>query len=223
MFKFKKLFFLLFWPLVLLFSLIFAFKIHVINCKVSGVNCNPELYQKLEVLKGESLFFVNLDKELANNEISTETILLQNYQKQFPATISLEFKEEKVAYQLNFEESIQFISEFGNILPSNQNVNNLPQVNWNSGPSDESHEKIIKILKSVNDSNLKIEKVTRLSDDEINIEIKDNPKIIIDEEAINSKVGILVTLLNSREIKEFGEPIKEIDLRFNLPVLRTTQ
>lgn len=223
MFKFKRLFFLLFWPIVLIFSLIFAFKINIIHCKVSENNCSQELYQKLEILKGESLFFVNLDKELANNEISTETILLKNYQKQFPATISLEFTEEKVAYQQISEETIIFISEFGNILPSNQNINDLPQVSWNSSKSDESHEKIMKILKSVTGSNLRIEKVTRLSDKEIHINIKDNPKIIIDEEAIDSKVAILDTILNSREIKEFGEPIREIDLRFNLPVLRTTQ
>ncbi|MBU0974693.1 hypothetical protein KKD03_03260 [Patescibacteria group bacterium] len=222
MLKLRKIFFLLFLPITL-FLLGFLFKINVINCQVSRINCKPELYQKLEVLKGKSLFFVNLDRELSKNDICTETILLQNFQKQFPGTILLEFSEEKVVYQLNFEESKLYISEFGNILPSSQNVNDLPEVSWNSKLSSESHAEILKILNSVNDSNLIIEKITRLSDKEIVIYIKDNPKIIIDEEVIDSKVGILVTLLNSREIKEYEEPIEEIDLRYNLPVLRTTQ
>ena len=38
---------------------------------------------------------------------------------------------------------------------------------------------------------------------------------------IPTKLDILGILLESREIKEYEEPIKEIDLRFNLPVLRT--
>ncbi|NCO11932.1 MAG: hypothetical protein COZ34_01810 [Candidatus Pacebacteria bacterium CG_4_10_14_3_um_filter_34_15] len=223
MLRFKKIFFLFFGPITLFFSLVFAFKINVINCRVSKNNCSQELYQKLEILKGKSLFFVNLDRELTNNEISTETILLQNYQKRFPGTISLEFSEEKVAYQLNLEENQLFISEFGNILPNNQNVVDLPTVSWNSKQSQESHTKILKILNSVNGTDLIIEKITRINDKEIVINIKNNPPLIIDEDSIDSKVAILVTLLNSREIKEYGKPIKEIDLRFNLPVLRTAQ
>ncbi len=223
MLKLKKIFFLVFWPITIFFLFIFVFKIGVINCQVAENNCSQELYQKLEVLKGKSLFFVNIDEELANNEISTETILLQNYQKTFPGTILLEFSEEKVAYQLITEENQLFISEFGNVLPSNQNVNGLPQVSWNSTLSDESHSKIIKILDSVKGTNFTINNISRLNNQEIRIDIKDNPQIIIDEDSIDSKVGILVTLLNSREIKEYEEPIKEIDLRFNLPVLRTAQ
>ena len=197
-------------------------KINVIHCQISNMNCNPELYSKLEVLRGKSLFFVNLDKELSSNGLELKTLFLKEYQKKFPNTIILNFNEEKALYQLEVEGNRSIISELGNTLQSNQKNEQLPQVVWNNDDTPD-HLKIIKIINSAKNNNLKVDKIIWENNKEIIIKINSSPKIIIDTETLNSKIDMLGILLTSREIKDYEETIKEIDLRFNLPVLRTTQ
>ncbi len=221
--RIKKILFFPILPTLLIFILGLLVRIDTIDCRILETNCSPEIYEKLESLKGKSLFLVNFEKTLNENGFNSETILLQDYQKKFPGTVVLRFTEEKVSYQLEFEDSTLFISEFGNILQNNQDVQDLPKVNWNSQLSNEVHLEISKILKSLSETDLKIEKITRKNSKEIIIIIRDHPPIIIDDETIDKKLAILDTLLKSREIEEYEEPIKEIDLRYNLPVLRTTQ
>ena len=210
----------------------FSFKINVVHCRISGASCSSEFYKKLEVLKGKSLFFVNFNKELTAKEFKSEPILLENYQKQFPETVILNFNEEKAFYQLNFGENHYFVSEFGNILQTDQEKENLTQVNWedrtdnlvaNRSIDQDQHLKIAKIINRISESKMEINNIDWENEGEIIIRIKDSPKIIIDVEAIDTKINTLGLLLGSKEIKDYHEPIKEIDLRFNLPVLRTTQ
>lgn len=217
----KKIFFI---PLLLIVFTIFLgslFKINTINCTISQKNCSPEIYKKLEIFKGKSIFFVDFDKELSADNSNFETILLENYKKYFPGTVNLNFSEEKVLYELNLGNEHYFISEFGNILGNNQGINNLTKVNLAN--NQEKHSKIAEIINISNKNKFQVESIDWNNDEEIIIKILDNPKLIFDIQSINTKINSIGLLLNSREIKEYKEPIKEIDLRFDLPVLRTSQ
>lgn len=201
----------------------FSLRINEIECQVSNNNCNPEIYQKLESLKGKSIFFINLEQELNQNGMESEAILLNEYKKVFPGKLVLKFSQEKILYQFEFEGNSSFISEFGNKLNNNQNKNNLPTVDWNAPLDNEIHRKITLIIYNIDTERFPISKITRKNEDKTVIEIHNNPEIIIDDKSTATKLELIQTLLESKEVKEYKQPIKEIDLRFNLPVLRTTQ
>jgi hypothetical protein len=197
---------------IIIFIIGLLFRVSTIDCQISEKNCSPELYQDLETLKGKSFFFVDLNIDR-----------LESYQKKFPGTLILNFNEEKLSYTVKFKEEIFYISELGNILENNQDTNNVTEVILNKEFNKNVHIKLLKIINITNKDNLRVKKIIWNSDQEIILEINNSPKIILDIEAIDIKTNILEILLNSREIKEYEEPIQEIDLRFNLPVLRTTQ
>ncbi|MBP7740798.1 hypothetical protein KA089_01285 [Candidatus Woesebacteria bacterium] len=208
---------------ILILFYFFSLRISDIECQISNNNCNPEIYQKLESLKGKSIFFINLEKELNQNEIESEAILLTDYKKVFPGKLVLKFSQEKVLYLFEFDGNSSFISEFGNKLNNDQNINNLPIVNWNAPLDNKIHYKIAMIINNVDSEKFSISKISRENENKTIIEIHNNPKIIIDDNSTTAKLEMIKILLESKEIKEYEQPIKEIDLRFNLPVLRTTQ
>lgn len=226
---------LLFSPLLLLILVIilsFSLKINVIECRVGANNCSPEIYQKLEAFKGSSIFFVNIDKILSSPEFQSEVILLDNYQKKMPGTLVLNFSEENILYQLNLEQSFLYVSEFGNILQTNQGKDQISQVYLygeigeyieNRSVNREKHLVIKSVINQLNKDELSVDVINWVNDSEIIIKIKDEPQVIIDKINVESKIGNIKLILGAKEIKDYDKKIEEIDLRFNLPVLRTTE
>lgn len=226
---------LLFSPLLLLLLVIvlsFSLKVNVVECNVGENNCSPEIYQKLEAFKGKSIFFVNIDKILSSSEFQSEVILLEHYQKKMPGTLILNFSEENILYQLNLEQSFLYISEFGNILQTNQGKDQITQVYLYGDIGEfiesrsinrEKHLIITSIINQLEKDELSVDVINWVDDTEIIIKVKDEPQIVIDNSNVESKINNIKLILGAKEIKDYDKPIEEIDLRFNLPVLRTSE
>jgi len=192
------------------------FKIHTIDCKISLDNCGQTLYKKLEKLKNKSIFLVNIEQELSAQEFNSETALLESYSKRLPSTVILNFNNEKVLYQINVGDKIFYISEFGNILANNQGIENLITVFFSpeiknpindTSVQQSKHQQIVEIINSLDNNKNIIKKVNWKKNEEIILEISGGPEVIIDEETIKSRLKSLQLLLDSREIKNYEEPI----------------
>jgi hypothetical protein len=62
-----------------------------------------------------------------------------------------------------------------------------------------------------------------ISEEEIRIFVTDLPVVIFSSDNIENQSTALGLLLKNNSVKQTGVEIKEIDLRFNMPVLRTRQ
>lgn len=201
---------------------IFYLKVTNVECHIKDGQCPESLKQNLEKLKNSSFFFIDIQKELISEKIETETYSFQSSEKKFPGTLRLNFIEESVLYEVKHKDQTYYVGKLGSILSTNQNNDDLIKVTWVPNNNfTTSHQELAKLANISKKFDLKIDEVIWNNFDNIHIFISGQPKIIIDEEGINSKIESIDIIVNSREISEFEGAISEIDLRFNLPVLRT--
>lgn len=219
-------------PFLFIFTIIFliANRVTNINCQIEGLSCPEDLLQNLADLKGSSFFFTNFEKKLTNNQNRDTVYILTSVKKEFPSTINLNFTQEKIEYELIVENESKYIGISGKNLPHKNNDIKLSII-WQKEDNIFEKNKVnskyhnIFINVSKNLEKVTVDKIilNLISDSEIIMEIQGQPTYIFDIETIETQTKKVDTIIKARELEEIEEPILEIDMRFDLPVLRTRQ
>ncbi len=219
-------------PILLIFIVLFLLfnRITKIECYLEGSNCPDELLQDLKQLDGTSFFFANIEKKYSENQTIDSIYILESTKKKFLSTLVLNFKQEKIEYELIIDNTSYYLGNSGKIIPKkDQNIKTIiqwameEQILENSLVNPNVHTKALEIAHTI--EQLKIEKATLYwnSNSEIILEIPDKPKFIFDSETIQTQIKKVDTIVHAKELEEIEAPILEIDMRFDLPVLRTAQ
>ncbi len=224
---------IVFVPILLSITLLFLIftPITHIECEIEQDICTPELQEKVNILKGSSFFFGNFEKKLEQNKFSDSIYIIESVKKKFPNTLKIILKQEQVAYSLTINEETKYIAKSGLILPKQDENRKIVQFDWkNEKPIiadnqtiTEYHQKFVSIAQTLNQKPIENVKFIWKSDQEILLELPSYPLFIFDKDTIETQVKNVDTIISAKELEEIVEPILEIDMRFNLPVLRTSR
>ena len=210
--------------------LIFS-RVSHIECKLTQNNCTSELQDRVNILKGTSFFFGNYEKKLEQNNFSESIYILESVKKKFPNTLVITLKQEQVAYSLLLNEETKYIGESGLLLPSQEKDKKTVQFDWKNEKAvitdnqiiPEYHQKFLSVAQTFKEKSIENVHFIWNSDQEILLELPNQPLFIFDRDTIETQVKKVDTIISAKELEEIAEPILEIDMRFNLPVLRTSR
>lgn len=212
------------------------FLVQEISCYNELINqeCSDEIKTQLASLHGTSLFFTDVEQTIQRNNNNTVPFTVATIRKKLPATLILSVQPESAAYTLSTLQSDEIhttASANGNVVPQNNIVTSIPHV-YLADPSTvvqeqiiqkEFHSTVMTITTAVKDISPAIERVEYISPQEIRLVQPGVATYIIAEPVPLYLLQHLKTIIEAPELREVPRPIREIDLRFRLPVLRTEQ
>lgn len=164
-----------------------------IVCTSRDQVCSPQTLSMLATFQGRSLFFTDVDRALSQFKPATVT-------RKLPHTLIINLTEND--YQ--FYELVDFvIKETGaeKLVPDlNQKINTL--------------------VNSLTDKKIEYLRLELINQVFI-VYLNDQVRVLIDENEIQAGVYRLEMILQNVDLKAVDLNIKEIDVRFKLPVLKT--
>lgn len=211
------------------------FTVQAVECQLSdGSNCPDELTSQIDMLKTNPMFFTDYAHILTQNSTVAQPYSLQKISKRLPSTLRTTFAAEQPLLLLHQTGSYHVISASGKAFTQTEetaaNLSHLLLV--------ETNEKIIQnnivtsdflstmnvVVDSIDEYLLPIEKVTWVDKSAIKLSMKERQElIIIDSESPAIQLQRLFLILQSKEYENLPESKLELDVRFTMPVLRTTQ
>lgn len=208
-----------------------------VRCTVGNQACNPAIQAELErSLVGESLFFTDYAQQLSTLPTlqSTQVIAIR---KEIPQTLIVDLAEERPLYQLQLVEGKTLVvGEHGSLKNAGDSASDeLPRVELqtestplleqlNNAPRlpAELHTVFKSLITALRDNHLAFRKISWFSEDEIRVQL-DTYQAILDTQNPAGSIEALAQILSSEEVKQLPQPLREVDLRFTLPVLRTVE
>lgn len=225
----------IFFFLIILISVVFAsLKVQSVTCSMDTTPCSEEVAVLLTGFKGKSFFFYDFKKETSadDNPLSFEIVEIK---RELPSTIHVTIKTEQPLYTLISADGStkQAISSSGKMLPTTREIQGIlvqvPDKN-NMTINPIMHALISDIIVTITPE-YSLEKLEYISPTEIKIYNKDLPVLIVGDPiptyALQHLGEIMYTIDNtqlstsSAELSIPNPSIKELDLRFTMPVLRT--
>lgn len=215
------------------FTLIqFVFQVKTVICRLDDQSCPIELQQYADQVVGRSMFGVDYSEVLAQQEYPLPT-QLSSVKKQLPHQLELAFASQPLEYKLLVGEQVYSVSKTGALftqtdLPApititvSQDFSQLTESEDQLQPS--IHTCLHTLAQGLNTPSLKQSQLTWLDKDTITLIMNgEQQTIFLDCENPSTQLHDLQRILTSPEFQEKSADIKEIDMRFELPVLRMQQ
>lgn len=212
--------------------LISTLKVQHISCIQNGTSCSIPLYSPLETLKGSSFFFTDLNQTLVEKHNGVLPFKVLSIKRKLPGTIIVTLAEEKPLYLIftnDTQSTLVGVSENGSTVSFDANSSSTPIVNV---PTAETaftektlvptfHETIKKIMFNSRSPQYTLRNINYVSSTEIILNYDTLPPLIITEDVPIYALQHIEKIMYTVETQTLEKPVKEIDLRFRLPVLRT--
>ena len=227
---------------LLLYLLQNFFSIKNIECRVStNDKCPDFLVNRLEEnIKGKPIIFTDLELEMTKEPFVSDSFALKGQKKKLPNYIEVVFDHEPIIYLIRTQkddDKTKAVTQSGFIWETENSTKGVPVVDFsqtnqlseqnkdpfNNKMNEKKHNPIKKIVSSLKKMNLPYQEIVFLSESEILLKIEDSLVAILDDKEVEKSVAELSAILSSPEYLEREEKVEEIDLRFRLPVLRTSQ
>lgn len=185
-------------------------------------------------LKNKSLFFTNFDqqdsfKQVVYDQANNKIYQIIDYKKELPDKLIVFLSERQLAYRIKIENQADYLVNVEGRVKENDPQFQLPEasisVNWQDEilVDDQINPQLHHFTYSLLEALKKIEyvKVNFETNEEIKIFLKGSRVAILDYDA-DPKLAIikLEMVLNEVDFESFETEVKEIDLRFKMPVLR---
>lgn len=220
---------------VLLLSLVPMMKTKSVECYLdSNASCPAELTSLLEQdIINRSFFFTDYENIVARAPLASLPFTLSSFKRNLPDKLTLTFKNEPLLYKLVMEDgSSLLIGTEGTIINNATDNNELTQVlvyedaaTIFSGNKVTSklQKPISAIVESLHAQGVSVESVSYQNSQDIRLKLSSSQVAILDDTDPESAIKKLKLILSAPEVTAIDEPIDEIDLRFKMPVLRTSK
>ena len=204
-------------------------KIEKIECRLENQSCPQELIDQLNSLKGESFLFTKLDYLASSSKLNFYQ--LKSFSKQWPNALKLEFVTNPSSYLLEIDnpDSVFLITENGlaQAAPAENFLPVIKVISWPNSITDQQidpdlHQLIFSLINLLSSQQIE-PNITIYHQNHIEISLKDNLFAIVGNDDINQQMAKLFIILEELDISNIDLEIKEIDLRFKFPVLRTNR
>lgn len=208
-------------------------RVRNIECLVDG-HSDQDICTQLSFLKNKSLFFTNLEKTALYEQVLLNKVgqvfLPIKVQKKLPQTLMITLSREDPLYRLSFQNEV-FLVNSKNFLAEDSDQFDLPSIhltdlyinNINGKKLDSTlNIKISKLTSDLSEANLIFEKIEF---DGQNSSLRVNGiKFIFSDDNIELLVPKVSSILNDFQNVESQIPenqqLEEIDMRFDLPIVR---
>lgn len=208
------------------------FSVRDINCKLSNDAACPEhLLAELEVLKNKPIFFTDYKSILSKENALSQPYSITQVTKTLPSTLNIIFTAEDSLFIIEQSSQSYLISSSGKVFPNDQIqseqaivkvITDNTLVENNQIDSGTFHT-ISTILTTGDELDLPIQSITWVDKSTIKLNMKEITEVaIIDSESPRLELQKLTNILSSKEYQTLPETKQELDLRFRMPVLRTT-
>lgn len=209
---------------------VFSFKVSSVYCFVEHANCPPELLAAVRELRGQRLLLVNFEDQVQATIASFPTVRLTSISKVLPGSLYIGLEPQKIEYVLNepkAQESL-IITEDGIAL------NSTPHPDWPIIYAHESlfqeikakgkigsgvHHDLIAALVALESLNWTVTSIYLPEWETLQVLAEKQPSILFATKQLPTQVQRAKDLVGSLPADEATQ-VKEIDLRFKLPVLR---
>jgi hypothetical protein len=207
------------------------FSVRQIEC-VFNTNsaCPPELRASLETLRGTALFFTDT-QNTSTFSIDATGHTLEKIEKVLPSTLVLYFLPSEVLYQVRIDESYYSTNTEGFLQVSSENGAIPTVVFFNRdlllSPTQlkpEVHQVLKLLVAEAQKNSISVSTIEWRSEQELVLLCDQTIAVSIDTTDIPKKMAQLEQILHSAELEEITQQnatSPTLDLRFNLPVLRT--
>lgn len=212
------------------------FSVQQLHCQlvVSDIeteSCPEELVNQLQALQGTSLFWTRFEEQI--DQMGLELYQLVDISKYLPNTLELRFVPTKTVYVIKSgtdDQSLR-VTQSGR-LALDVHDTAVPEVRLhdtsiNLTTGQQLDQKLHAVLNNLA-SYLEIEQLPVKTIDYyqsgfIVVHLEADTVAIVDEQLNHGQIKKLKRILSELDRGAVTQPIREIDLRFNLPVLRTSQ
>lgn len=239
--RFITLFSFLFVSVLLIGAFGFLFRVKKISCQIINQSQQKanELCSKLVTLNNKSLFFFDFEndglvQEALFNEETQEAFFVKEISKSLPGGVNYVFTTKPPLYRLVYGDEKWLITMEGNLIKDDERISVIEVILadksllFDEGGEFYSHrEKFIRqLLEPLQQQpDLEIENMVVDSLERVVLNIKNLPSVILDfsQNGVEQSKRLEIILQDLDQFKD-GEKqldIREIDLRFELPVLRT--
>lgn len=218
--------------LLLLSGTHFLFRIKQIECQLEQQPCPSEIASQFEQLYGNAIYFFD-GSQIDSALQTTPTFYVARYQFKLPHTLHVSLRQQALAYTLTTmtKEKSLAVTTDGRItttVPStSQIVVEVPDAEW-SKLSEETtvdvglHTTLTTALRELTELNLPIYQLVLIDTQTLALYLPEKPTIILDATQISSSVARLKLVLAELEVNPMPTQVQEIDVRYKLPVLRTS-
>ncbi|MCA9369311.1 MAG: hypothetical protein H6773_01145 [Pseudomonadales bacterium] len=214
----------------------YATRVSTIVCIVGERECTESERNQFVPLVGKSLFFTRFDNEIPAL-LTDQTLIFTSLKKQLPGSIFIILQKEKPVYLLQDEEStVWTVYENGMIVAASAMeqgdttetlliTTQLPiaSVTENSTMLPKYHSELTQFSFSLYKSSLELQNRRWIDANTLELTTKEDINVFMPLENTAQHVRELEAVLNSNEAQTLPKPLREIDLRYKYPVLRTDE
>jgi hypothetical protein len=203
-----------------------------INCELDSQKCPASVVDALKILEGKSLFLTDYSEILREQGLPLP-ITLKTITKELPQTLNLTFVTQPLAYQLFTNEGMISVSESGlpfkeNTIPAPVTIELTPPLaSILASPTEVQpavHQPLTALSHTLQESKVAVKKITWVDKDTIILIMNEEQQTaVLDVQDPQAAVRKLELIAVSPEYQAVEKNVREIDLRFNLPVLRMKQ
>jgi hypothetical protein len=194
-------------------------------CQSQYGDCPSEIVESISYIKGSDYRFAKkiLQEKLGNNFVISDYLI----QYQIPSTVKIDLVVKKPVYAVKGQESVYLVDSTGLILSQTSETDlltvNYPLYNAEVGKSVDSKLYFILQLAGKTDKITDIENAT-IQENRLDIKIINSTLVIFPADGeVDTLVGafrLIYSRLNSGDEGFRMEDVKEIDLRFENPIVR---
>ncbi len=215
---------------LLLKQLFPIFKIKQVNCQLNSLSCPAPLEDALADFQGKSLFFDNIEQRV--QALNLELYQLESVNKSLPHTLNLVFLPKKNSYLLLKDQTQLLVVAENGVALDQEVTQKLPEIKIEGWPNEVInghqvdpvlHQTISQLILELELHQIPTSNITVFQPTFITIELPENRIALIESEQIKTQIKRLAAILQEYDFNSSDTPIKEIDVRFKLPVLRTTR
>lgn len=207
-------------------------RVHDVTCQDDRQQeCPTEVVSQLHSLKGQSLIFANIETQTSSLLAETPTHRLKTIQKLFPDTVVIELESQQLLYQLKLlgQSEYRTVTDTGSVIVGGRTDGLILLVvsadlwdAWQSAGMVDPfvQESLSKLPLLLAESGIQTEALVLIDAQTLVMYLPNNQTAIIDTAELPGDLARLTVILDELQSQPLEQPIEEIDVRYDLPVLR---
>lgn len=200
-----------------------------VECSLDGQNCPQGLEQVVQSLVGTSFLFAPLEKYLQTP--AAQLYQLNEMKKIWPAKVEVSFNLKNATYDLQLADETQYVvadTGFAQQITNHPSLTKITNRYWTKPVMTQQvnpdlHQLAIRLKNNLEKNKISCRDIIIHHPDKIELVLKPDLRAMAEQNQLETQLTRLAIVLSELDLNAVDINIKEIDLRFKLPVLRTYQ
>ncbi|MBP9820202.1 hypothetical protein KBC79_05730, partial [Candidatus Woesebacteria bacterium] len=190
--------------------------------------CTSNTVDQLSTLRNTPLLFSSPEIIIAN-VLSKEPYQTVRVNRRLPDTLIIVLETLTYSYRLQTEDKEFVVTDIGTVFERPSTLE-LPKLNSaselvleNNKVKPEVHSHFLLLLAAVKLNSLSIDSIQLLNSQTLEITLQESKTtVIVNPSLAANQLQTALVILKNNKVSELSDPVQKLDMRFDLPVLRTT-